>query len=340
MKKQICFILALTLLAALVAVPAFALPNSTEGYNPEPNEFVTLTGFYNIGETAGVTVQAATAGGIVAGQQMSVDVDDSSATGVNGYESITMYPDSDRLLVTFDGANADKQYIIMLSRGTEKSTSAALFYINQQTGSAINDFTVKSSLLTQDEAVLTLWLIGEDPGDEKSVTLSYAAGTAHYKEPSAGYTVTINNMTSTYPATVEGVISGNQYDGALVFTIQCEKPCVAILATTNAGVVSYSKLVATSTGVANTYSFNTTVTEDIQLIVAIKGDADGDGIITSNDSSLIDRSIQLGKKHKDFTSELARTLADVDADGTITSNDSSLIDRSIQLGKKHKDIVW
>ncbi len=278
MKKQLCFILALTLLAALVAVPVFALPNADDYpgiTKPKANDIVTLTGFYNIGETDGVTVQAATAGGIVAGQQMSVDVDDNTT-----YDDITMYPDSDRLRVTFTGAVADKQYFIMLSRGAEKSTSAALFYVNQLSGSAIQNFTVNSSLLTADEPVLTLWLISEDSNDDAvSVSMSYLAGTAHYKEPVAVVGHTVSGTVTSY----------GDAENAVTISLKSEDTVVAsTTAIGNSANYSlegiadgtYTLVVEKASNVSRTYAISVTGDDFVQnLSINLKGDVNNDGAV-------------------------------------------------------------
>lgn len=342
MKKQLCFILALTLLAALVAVPVFALPDANDypgETKPMANDIVTLTGFYNIGETAGVTVQPATAGGIVDGQQMSVDVDDNTT-----YDDITMYPDSDSLRVTFTGAVADKQYFIMLSRGAEKSTSAALFYVNQLSGSAIQNFTVKSSLLTADEPVLTLWLISEDSNDDAvSVSMSYLAGTAHYKEPSAGYTVFVDSKVNTegdHSVSVVGIVSGGAFIGDTAFTVECDISC-AVAYTTDSGV-SYARLSPTAVS-ADKYSYTLPVETETTVVIAYAGDINFDKEVNALDESAVARAL-LPTTHRRYQalSVLALSFADVNGDDEFDALDQSTIARSLlpTTHRRYQPISW
>lgn len=70
------------------------------------------------------------------------------------------------------------------------------------------------------------------------------------------------------------------------------------------------------------------VNDDVTIIVTsvLKGDADLDGAITSNDASTVLRQVA---KIPPYLSEIASLTADVDLDGAITSNDASTILRYV-----------
>lgn len=70
------------------------------------------------------------------------------------------------------------------------------------------------------------------------------------------------------------------------------------------------------------------VNDDVTILVisVLKGDADLDGAITSNDASTVLRQVA---KIPPYLSEIASLTADVDLDGAITSNDASTILRYV-----------
>ncbi len=327
MKKQICFILALTLLAALVAVPAFALPGSTDGYDPEPtnSDIVTLTGFYNVGTAAGVTVQVASAGGVVEGLEMSVDIDDNSATGTGGYDEITMYPDSDRLMVSYSEASDAKYYIVMLSEGSELPTSStAIFYMDQITGAAFSNVKVYPNM-PGERASLSLWIIGDDV--PVRIPLGYADG-SHYEKPVAGYTVLVDNKATNnnHITTVAGIVSGGAYSGNTEFTVACDIACV-VAYTTNGGV-SYTNLKATLVA-GNEYSFTIPVNEAATVLIAYAGDINLNGTFNNQDVTMLNAA-NLGKRS---LTAAQRALADVNYNKTFNNQDVTMLNAA-NLGKR------
>lgn len=80
-------------------------------------------------------------------------------------------------------------------------------------------------------------------------------------------------------------------------------------------------------GTDGTYTV-TGVSDDVTILVTsvLKGDADLDGAITSNDASTVLRQVA---KIPPYLSEIASLTADVDLDGAITSNDASTILRYV-----------
>ena len=105
-----------------------------------------------------------------------------------------------------------------------------------------------------------------------------------------GYAVTITNMTtSAAKATIK--VGETEVDGSATigadgkFTVTCEKACVAIIATDNGdGTKTYKKLDAEATEDADTYAFTVTdMTNGMEVIVAIKADANVDGQFSSAD---------------------------------------------------------
>lgn len=138
-----------------------------------------------------------------------------------------------------------------------------------------------------------------------------------------GFNVTVDDRTKG-TATVDGIeatMSGN-----ITFTVANDKACVVLVRTGEEGSYTYTRLTATETATENTYSFTTTVTGDITIIVAIKGDVNGDGNVDSTDTAQT-KAISLGRSVDD----LKRRIADVSGDAVIDSTDVAQI-KAVALG--------
>jgi uncharacterized repeat protein (TIGR02543 family) len=71
-----------------------------------------------------------------------------------------------------------------------------------------------------------------------------------------------------------------------VFTVTCPKACVVIIETDKGGVKSYVKVPYTEKVAENTYSFEAHLTEGQKVLVALKGDINGDGGVDLKDAML------------------------------------------------------
>ena len=122
------------------------------------------------------------------------------------------------------------------------------------------------------------------------------------------------------------VIAGSTVD----FSVTFDKACVVIVETTDTdGNLVYTKVPAVATADKNTYNFSTAVVEGMKIIVAVKGDVNGDGALMPEEVTQI-RATQLGKL-KTFT-ELQRLVADINGDEIIMPEEVTQI-RAAQLGK-------
>mgnify|MGYP003289775087 CR=1 FL=1 len=132
------------------------------------------------------------------------------------------------------------------------------------------------------------------------------------------------------------VIAGSTVD----FSVTFDKACVVIVETTDTdGNLVYTKVPAVATADKNTYNFSTAVVEGMRIIVAVKGDVDGNGIVNAADAGIINRSIVTNAAHRDFE-ENEEILADIDSNGTVNAADAGIINRSIVTNAAHKDIEW
>ena len=106
-----------------------------------------------------------------------------------------------------------------------------------------------------------------------------------------------------------------------VFTVTCPNACVVAWLDTAAG--SYERMTAAEVaGAENTYKFTcpTDFAEDIAIVIAIKGDLNGDGECASNDAS---RAATIAVRDGEGYSVLDILLADVTGDGEVNSMDAS-----------------
>ena len=119
----------------------------------------------------------------------------------------------------------------------------------------------------------------EIPAFEPAIGNGTAAGT------------TENNVT-TFPAgsgsgaptvTVTAPASGWTV-GENTFTVACDKACVVLVKSGE----TYTKLTATNSG--DTHSFTATLAKGDEIIVRLKGDVNGDGIVNALDATLVSRA--------------------------------------------------
>ncbi len=119
----------------------------------------------------------------------------------------------------------------------------------------------------------------ETPAFEPAIGNGTAAGT------------TENNVT-TFPAgsgsgtptvTVTAPASG-WAAGENTFTVACDKACVVLVKSGE----TYTKLTAANSG--ETHSFTATLAEGDEIIVRLKGDVNGDGIVNTADAMLVSRA--------------------------------------------------
>ena len=155
--------------------------------------------------------------------------------------------------------------------------------------------------------------------DENSVDVSFTSGTVTAVEPARGFAVTVDNKTgSENPATVS-LVSGNLYNGETTFTVECDNPC-AVMYTTDGETYTAVACVTDDSG-SRTFTIN--VTEEMTVVVALKGDFNLDGAVNSRDALLVNRA------DADTLSALVFIVADANGDGAVNSRDAILINRGL-----------
>jgi hypothetical protein len=109
-----------------------------------------------------------------------------------------------------------------------------------------------------------------------------------------------------------------------------------VVAYTIDGGATYTKLTATATDTTNCYSFEvpenavTSADTSISIVVSIKGDIDGNGRLTSGDTT----ELRLLVLKRSTLTGLQKLLADVDGNGRVTSGDTTEL-RTIILNKNN-----
>ncbi len=207
--------------------------------------------------------------------------------------------------------------------GEDKGLFAILNEDDNVTVAAGKELCVYTFDLTDAEAgTYNIGFIFTAASDIEGVSYDWEEGVISaeivYEGQTAGYIVTLDNRTAG-KATVEGIVSGNQYSGDTVFTVTCDDACV--VAYTTDGGQTYTKLTASGTG--NTRSFTVPVNSDTVVFIALKGDATLDGRVNSTDATQVKRyAVQL----RTFGPENL-LAADVTGEGRINATDATQIKR-------------
>ena len=132
------------------------------------------------------------------------------------------------------------------------------------------------------------------------------------------------------------------------FTITYDKACiVAVKTIDDNGIVHYSRLTATATGDINTYSFDLSDygewNSNIEIIVAVKGDLNGDGNLNSADLSILQKGI-LRNTNPNYVSltDFAKLTGDINNDGLNNSNDYNPVKKAIlrKTNPNYEPLSW
>lgn len=155
------------------------------------------------------------------------------------------------------------------------TTAANAITIRKSSGAFVSSYDVK---VTEDGQTYYYYMKvvqAETPAFEPAIGNGTAAGT------------TENNVT-TFPAgsgtgaptvTVTAPASG-WAAGENTFTVACDKACVVLVKSGE----TYTKLTAANNG--ETHSFTATLAEGDEIIVRLKGDVNGDGVINTTDAGM------------------------------------------------------
>jgi hypothetical protein len=127
----------------------------------------------------------------------------------------------------------------------------------------------------------------------------------------------LRQFTNATNSTAGIVVTDSAYG---VFTVTCAKACV--VATDN-GDGTYTRLTAMPTAEANTYEFACPANFDtsIKLVVAVKGDVNGDGSVGALDAA----QVKAASISKLSLTGVKRLGADVNGNGNIDSLDAAQV---------------
>lgn len=197
------------------------------------------------------------------------------------------------------------------------TTAANAITIRKSSGAFVSSYDVK---VTEDGQTYYYYMKvvqAETPAFEPAIGNGTAAGT------------TENNVT-TFPAgsgtgaptvTVTAPASG-WAAGENTFTVACDKACVVLVKSGE----TYTKLTAANSG--ETHSFTATLAEGDEIIVRLKGDVNGDGVVNNTDT-IQARAASLGKA---TLTEINAACAKV-VGGTAVTNTDVIQIGAVALGK-------
>lgn len=211
----------------------------------------------------------------------------------------------------------DKDTATVKTTNGATTTAANAITIRKSSGAFVSSYDVK---VTEDGQTYYYYMKvvqAETPAFEPAIGNGTAAGT------------TENNVT-TFPAgsgtgaptvTVTAPASG-WAAGENTFTVACDKACVVLVKSGE----TYTKLTAANSG--ETHSFTATLAEGDEIIVRLKGDVNGDGVVNNTDT-IQARAASLGKA---TLTEINAACAKV-IGGTAVTNTDVIQIGAVALGK-------
>ncbi|MBQ5976651.1 MAG: leucine-rich repeat protein [Oscillospiraceae bacterium] len=136
--------------------------------------------------------------------------------------------------------------------------------------------------------------------------------------PYGGYSITVANYTKGKATT--SLVPGLLYSGVITFTVSCDQ--AAVVAVKNGD--EYTRLKCTTVGDEHRYTL--IVGDNVEIAVALKGDANLDGAVKSSEATMIKRAIAGTYQFKNGFAALA---ADVNGDGEVKASDATMLARFI-----------
>ena len=248
--------------------------------------------------------------------------------------------DADALTLQTENGVVDKALVSGLSflpNAENAGVVKALF----EKGAATSNITATGTLMELNFTVAENAAAKEYP---IQVTVQAARNYALQTVPNSGQngkvtvgteTAKLENLTGATPTAVVTAPAAGWKDGANTFTVSNmvggkDVACVVLV---KSGDI-YTRLTATK-GSDNTYSFTTPegfkVASD-SIVVAVKGDVNGDGSVTKADST----QIKAAFNSKKDLSALQRFSSDVNGDNTLTKADSTKV-KAVFNGKTTLD---
>jgi hypothetical protein len=133
-----------------------------------------------------------------------------------------------------------------------------------------------------------------------------------------GYHIIVTDKTK--GAATTDIVADQLYSGEVTFTVTCNKACVVAI---DNGDGTYTKLNCTTTE-SGEHQFTVTVTDaDVTIVVALRGDANLDGKISTVDATMV-KQAYLGTAFA-IDPNLQALTADANRDGKISTVDASVI---------------
>ena len=182
------------------------------------------------------------------------------------------------------------------------------------------------------------WFVG--PGSlvptvtEGKITVAASGSTPTTLEVGEGKDIT-NSAGDT--ATVTGSVSS----GTATLNVTADKACVVAYTTDNGA--TYTRVNATANA-SGGYDFAVSdYSDSMKFVVAMKGDADGDGIVGTSDYTAIARSLLLPTNARyQALDALNAITADADGDGVVGTSDYTAVARSLLLttNARYAAIAW
>ena len=159
------------------------------------------------------------------------------------------------------------------------TTAANAITIRKSSGAFVSSYDVK---VTEDGQTYYYYMKvvqAETPAFEPAIGNGTAAGTTENNVTTfpAGTNASAPTVTVTAPAS--GWAAGEN-----TFTVACDKACVVLVKSGE----TYTKLTAANSG--ETHSFTANLAEGDEIIVRLKGDVNGDGIVNTADAMLVSRA--------------------------------------------------
>ena len=155
------------------------------------------------------------------------------------------------------------------------TTAANAITIRKSSGAFVSSYDVK---VTEDGQTYYYYMKAvqaETPAFEPAIGNGTAVGTTENNVTTfpAGTNASAPTVTVTAPAS--GWAAGEN-----TFTVACDKACVVLVKSGE----TYTKLTAANSG--ETHSFTATLAEGDEIIVRLKGDVNGDGVINTTDAGM------------------------------------------------------
>ncbi len=319
------------------------VPSTASWLASEPSEAVTVA---TVSDADAPAFFVGTASG-AAGTEVQVEISMRNNPGIVAV-SLELNYDQEKLelvsvtdaalLPSYTGSNSTAVYPFILF--WEASTATENITVNGLLATAT--FRVKEGAAEGDTA--RVWLTYDPENvydyDMTNVTFETEEGAVTVGAAPEGFAVTVVDRVAAGTTT----LTSGDYSGEVSFTVTNEKACIVLVKDEATG--EYVKLAAAATEEANTYAFTFTVDKPLTVIIAVKGDVNGDGAVSVSDSALVNRSLLTPSDdprsaYKALSPEQA-LIADVNGSGTVTVTDASNINRSLlsTTANAYKALEW